>query len=415
MSSIIDPSALSSNEPREFHDEARSVLHSLRSSLAALIASAGADPTQPQELSRRFSLDKSLTWKVARVVREDDPSLAVSHLPGRSGLQIFVRSLAKSGADRTAVETARESLVRLDEFIAEHAGDRETFKIILGHSTDEATRQHGEAQRKLAFRGQSAVWGVQSRVHIAAQIVAPSTNPLKLDIALLSGLIDFKRLRTDVAWSMARVRNYIGDGTTNASTLLEALDTRRETGEVPLLLDLCTEPTPPMRMIPGEGETYRIELTEGPVGKSGVISCVAGWFYRGANSIYKTKDDLYGEHLVHVSTPTELLVFDLYVHKDFAFAHHPTISVYSNLPGGQTFSPAHRDKALLPVGEQVTELGSCPPSTMVPEVPRYSRAISSAFERLGWTDADFHGYRFRIKYPPVPSLALFRYPLADRP
>ncbi len=389
------------------------MLHSLRSSLAALIASTGADATLPQELSRRFGLDKSLTWKVARVVREDDPSLAVSHLPGRSGLQIFVRSLAKSGADRSAVESARESLDRLDDFIAEHAGDRETFKVILGHSTDEATRQHGEAQRKLAFRGQSAVWGVQARVHVAAHIVAPSTVPGRLDAAIMGGLIDFKRLRSDVAWSMARVRNYVGDGRADDFGKLEPIDHRRAPGDPPLIPELCSEPTPPMRMIPGEEESYRIELTEGPVGKSGVISCVAGWFYRAGNSIFRTKDDVFGEHLVHVSTPTELLVFDLYVHKDFAFAHHPTISVYSNLPGGQTFSPAHRDKALLPVGEHVTELGSSPPSTMVPEVPRYSRVISSAFERLGWSDADFHGFRFRIKYPPVPSLALFRYPLAE--
>ena len=34
---------------------------------------------------------------------------------------------------------------------------------------------------------------------------------------------------------------------------------------------------------------------------------------------------------------------------------------------------------------------------------------------LGGKPEDFHGFRFRIKYPPIPTVAFLRHPLMQRP
>ena len=82
----------------DFINDAKSVFHELRTSLAALVDSVGADAAMPQEMSRRFRLDKTLTWKITRIVCGDDTLSAATHMPGRAALALFVEALEGAGA-----------------------------------------------------------------------------------------------------------------------------------------------------------------------------------------------------------------------------------------------------------------------------------------------------------------------------
>jgi hypothetical protein len=48
-------------------------------------------------------------------------------------------------------------------------------------------------------------------------------------------------------------------------------------------------------------------------------------------------------------------------------------------------------------------------------MPRYRAMIQSVFDRMGWNAQDFYGFRFTMRYPPIPTVAVFRYSLAQRP
>ncbi len=397
-----------------FHTEAAAVLGGVQSALTELFAALRVDPTQPQEMSRRFGLDKSLAWKIARVVREEDAFIAVPHFPGKAGFRIFLDSAKKLGAPEGEIERLAGALTKFDQFVETHSGDRETFAMMTGGLGNRANADQHESHRKLAFRGQSATWGVQASLHLSVHFCAPGKTAGSVDTAVVSGLVNFKRLRQEVAWGMSTITDYQGDGIAVGYDKGEAIDASVGPGEAPMIHEFCSEPTPHVRMVALPNGSRKIEIAEGPVGKTGAATCVAGWYYRDRATMYKTELDQYAEHLVSVSTPAECLLHDLYVHKAFESSLPPSLAVYSNLPAGQTYSPAARDQGLLPVGEEVTPLGAYPPSMMAPEFPAYGQLIRSIFSRMGWAPADFRGYRLRLKYPPVPSVAVFRYPLLDR-
>jgi hypothetical protein len=39
--------------------------------------------------------------------------------------------------------------------------------------------------------------------------------------------------------------------------------------------------------------------------------------------------------------------------------------------------------------------------------------VRSVFERMGWRESEFHGFRFRLRYPRIPTLAVWRYDLPE--
>jgi hypothetical protein len=126
-----------------FVEEAKVVLQEVRTSLATLVGSVGANPTQPQEIARRFGLDKTLTWKIARVICDDDTLAAAVHVPGKASIRNFVDVLEKKGATSAATQPVLAAMDRLEDLIATHSGDRGTFEVMLGSASDELAKKSG--------------------------------------------------------------------------------------------------------------------------------------------------------------------------------------------------------------------------------------------------------------------------------
>lgn len=47
-------------------------------------------------------------------------------------------------------------------------------------------------------------------------------------------------------------------------------------------------------------------------------------------------------------------------------------------------------------------------------MPRYRQIIETVLEGLGHSANDFVGYRLRMRYPPIPTLPVFRSALPER-
>ena len=84
-------------QPTILDDELNESVHSLRGSLTELIASAGGDARKPQEVSRRFGIDKSLAWKVSRVIKAMAPHEALTHVPGVAAFEILFETMERAG------------------------------------------------------------------------------------------------------------------------------------------------------------------------------------------------------------------------------------------------------------------------------------------------------------------------------
>ena len=410
----LDRSQCEISDVPDFENHVKLVIQRIRDAMAEMFVSVGADPLNPQDVARRFGLNRNLTWKISKVIRENDPSVSIPNMPGRSGLDIFIKRFEKAGASAESVASVQTALTEFDQMVNVHSGDRETLEMMLGGLTRSGDDQQQlfEMQRKLSFRGNSATWGVQARVQIAAHFIAPSEEPEMLDVAIVSGLVDFRRLRRDVPWAIASLRAINDDGSLKSPETIEALDPNFSGPNTPALMGkFCSQPIPELRVAPGSGGVKRFELAEGPVGNTAVVTCVTGWCHRRTVSRYRTDANSLGELFVSLSTPVGLLIHDMFVHRDLTEAMTPTLSLYGQLPGGPIYPLAGRERGLLPAPEGIIHLGGEPPNVVTPEVPRYRHLVRAVFDRLGRKAEHFHGFRFKMRYPPIPALGVFRYEL----
>jgi hypothetical protein len=274
-----------------------------------------------------------------------------------------------------------------------------------------------ETHRKQLYRGSSGILGVQVRVQLAADFVAPGAHDDTLiDIAYISGFIDFRRLRQSIAWPMGTATKCDDEGVPTDMPRVEPLDPAfGANGSAPLIGQLCSDPLPPLRVEDMEPGGARYVLGEGPIGDTAALTCATGWFCRGFASRYQMPDDKRGAHITRLDTPAELLVQDLFVHNALGFKMPPEVDLYSQL-GNASFSAVFNGHGTrLPFSEQVAELGVAPVAAATADIPKYLEVVRSVFARLAWNPADFTLYRLQMRYPPIASLAALHYELPPRP
>jgi len=221
-------------------------------------------------------------------------------------------------------------------------------------------------------------------------------------------------LRPQVMWVKATRYWNNDDGTQMNMPQREAIDPRYDgPDQAPLVADFCSQPPPPLRSYATPTGTS-FELVEGPVGNTGAISCVLGTIQRGI-PYYRTETNEWGEHSAICDTSAELLILDLFIHREFAFAIPPEPLLFGEMRAAVRFPGHERDRNRLPLNEQLQDLGTGPLLLATPEVPRYSLMVQSVFDRTGWDPQEFHGFRMKIAYPACPTSLVLRYRLPEAP
>ena len=415
MKSSTLPVEKPTNDAPHFEAHVSHALARVRAAFADLLSSVNADPTRPQDLARDFRLNKNLTWKISRIIKERDPASVAPYIPGKAGLTIFLDSLKKAGAPSQRILEVREAIGEFDKMKVLHAGSRATLETMLGNlATGDDAQQQLEALRKLSFRGNSANWGVSARLQICANFIAPCDDPDFVDLAWISGLVDFRRLRRDATWAISSTRKVNDKGELIPLGDIESIDPRFDAEtSAPLMGDYCSDPVPNLRLEVGADGLMRYILVGGPIGDTAMTTCIMGILGRGFVRRTRIPGDTLGEHSARLYTPAECLIHDLFVHRDLTNALSPTMHLYSQLPIDMSYPTERRDQGLLPLWEKVESLGAEPPTVLTPEFPKYRAMVQSVFDRAGWNPKEFHGFRFTMRYPPMPTVAVYRYPLAD--
>ncbi|HLP83111.1 MAG TPA: hypothetical protein VK157_02075 [Phycisphaerales bacterium] len=402
-------------EPKHtFRDEGQQIIHTLRRALTVVYDSVGANPAEPQEVSRRFGLDKMLTWRLSRLVCDEDIWEAMAHMPRRPSLQIFCTAMQKAGVDKPLVNEVINAYNAFEHFVDAHAGDRGVLEIMASGATRKPAAKRLEQFRREGFLANAAIWGVSARVHIAFRAMYPSTErPGFVDLVTVVGLVDFKRLRANVSWAAGghgRWRTTPG-GNTQMTHPSRALDAGVKAGEVPLLREFCSQPLPEMHIRRDDPDNDFFMINPGPVGNTAAATVLLGWVDPVAAPMHGDVPNDTGEHGSRISTPAELFIHDLYIHESLQFAHDVNGFVFGQLPGGPRYPHGATDDTALPLGTEVMDLGVSPPAMTTPEMPRYEQLVRYALARVNSKPEDFRGYRMKLRYPPIPSMSLLRHPL----
>jgi hypothetical protein len=383
----------------------------LRGALLEALGAVGFSASKPLHFSRELGVDKSLGWKVARFITEEDEIAAIRHLPGKPGLKIVVERLHASRVPTVLVDRVSGAIDELDQMIVRHAGDRDSFDLMLQSLSPSVAREKHESFRRQAFAGNSAIWGVQARLQMAIHVVAPGKTDDALSLALSAGLVDFRRLRPDARWAIARRWRTSDDGGTVRSTH-QPIDPRAPKDGPPILTDFSTNPLPPLaaREEPDRPVT-RYEIDAGPIGNSGACTCLTGWSNLESASRYRSASDQVGEHFVTLSTPVEVLYLELWVHKSLSFAMQPKLSVYSQLPGGAIYPRDGKQAGRIEIPAEVTQIGD---DLNTEDYPRHKELVQTTLRAVGGQIGDFVGFRVRMPYPPIPTVAVLGYELPSR-
>lgn len=398
---------VASNEPISFEEHCRRSVQGLQGALIELYRVVGADPARPQDVSRQFSLNKNLTWKVARIIAAQDAFDAVSVIPGPGGLEILLEAMGRAGAPAATLDRVREATSAFDRMIEVHTGDRNTLELVL----DSAGRGRPmEMSRKLAFRGNSGIWGIQAGVRVTAYFMAPTKGDNSLlDLGMLAGLTRIRRLRPVARWPVFQVREYNDDGSSTGRRRRESLEPHQGVSSHPWMVRSLCAGLPEVHLTQ-RGDTTIYELGEGPVGLTGECSCFFGFTDTALVPRYRTPSNSVGEFVSSVSIPAEALQFDIFVHRDLTEAMRPTTEMIGTIGGSVEGVGALR----LPLPEKIRDLGF---GAMVdtPLVDRYAEGVNAVFERLGRDPREFRCLRLLVEYPPMSSRAIIRYELPERP
>lgn len=393
-----------------FERECTVAVSALKSALIELFDAGQADYTRPQEVARRLGINKTLTWSISRFIESPEAVQAVAFVPGASTVERVAAAFPASSRIDEAKLRVGAAAQAMDEMIQRHAGDRATLELIL----DNAAEENGqlELSRKLAFRGSSGIAGVQALTRLSTWMAAPSaTHAGMLDLVCIRGYSRVRRLRSQMEWTIFRVRRWGGD--MGSQETIEPLDPSADLS-MPLMPEFNSGPVPTIN-ISGDPRVKDFVLRSGPVGNSGAFDVFAGEIMRNSVPRYATEADPTGEFSTLVAMPVESLVMDLVYHTSLTPMGDARAMVFSETPDNGTHFTHENDPKRLPINVPVLHLAGSPPAVATPLVPRYAEIVSRAFSRTGWNPSEFKATRVEIKFPPLNSLVSMRFGLESRP
>lgn len=387
----------------------------LRTAFTQLYESIGADPDSPQDVARKLRVNKTLAWNVARLLQAADELAAVSHVPGAGSLEKVIQATVEHGADAAAVDRAREAVRDFHSMIRSYAGDRGTLDLIIdGTGSDDNGRL--ELSRKLAFRGNSGLYGVQARTRVVTHVLAPNPEkPDRLDLVMIGGYVGFRRLRPAVKWPIFMRRAWGSDNDAVIKSSLEPIEPSEQASlGFPVIGSMTRGNVPPINPVQSpEGRNF--VLSDGPVGNEGAFDCFWGDILRAAVNRFADDDDSTGEFGAIVTAPAETLVMDIIADRDLDFALQPDVLVFGHIFAHGRPTGGRDDPSLLPITQPVRTLTGSPPLVNTTAIPNYPKLMATVYQRMGWDPSRLRGVRLVLEYPPLASNVILRFKLPPRP
>ncbi|MCX5640050.1 MAG: hypothetical protein NT059_04440 [Planctomycetota bacterium] len=395
-----------------FEEAAAHALERLRSATAATIKSAGAHDLNSLALSRKLGIDKSLSWRMVRFVEAANAFSASDHLPGDAGLRIFARAIRASGAAANPLAEFDAAIDELEGVVARHAGNRTAFRALLTHCTELPHADNRAAGlRRGAHEANAALWGIQAHTRLMMAFLTAGEGGT-VDVALVSGFLGLRRSRRDLSWPVAR-RRVLGHEGRSRDGLALPLDPSVAMDAAPMLSEYSTIRGESLRPV-GTDHGFWYELPEGDIGLSGAVNCVFGERLPSAGPVLKNGEVEDAEVMIRVDLPVEHLLLEVFVDQKIPISGTPRLSQFNLLTGGSGENSPDRERARMPIADQVQELRSDPRTWSTPVAPRHWEMVNDCMHWMSRRPADFRVYRVSMQWPLIPTAIVVSTQLGHR-
>lgn len=376
--------------------------HDLGASLSAVLAAVPRGPHGPQTLAGELGLDKVLTSRLLKAVRNArDPIAVVYHVPGPEPLRRFLRAARRRAVPTELVSPAEEAVNRFEHLIRREVGDRSALDAMVSTWLPEARAEFELRRKQSAFKAMSQLKGSAADVNLAAVFLHPSSDGEHLDIVWVMGLLGLRRLRPG-ARVRATTRRLGPDGRPRTPTGLGQSDAASNgLGFEGLRLDeFCVAP-PAQVDVHKAGEVVHYVLGGDDYGPNSAVDLLLA--EANLAEIDRYVDPAAGRKgymFAEVNTPSASLMFDVFVHADVYPESHPSLRIYDTAFDGvaNPNDPA-RDIDLMDLSESLRLLGTDTSSFRAEKIPNYASVVRHVFDRMGWDGNRFRAYRCSVEYP----------------
>jgi hypothetical protein len=260
------------------------------------------------------------------------------------------------------------------------------------------SRREFELRRKQsAFRAMSQLIGASVQTSLATVLVHPASDPDRLDVAWIFGILGLKRHRPGTHVRLASRRIASAESPRQPVTL----DGRPVDDLVGLRLDeYCSVPPPELEVHDG-GEVVRYTLPDRNFDPNASHDLVfAEVNHAELESHVPANSDRRSYFFAEVTVPAAQLLFDVFIHEDAYPGADPSLVIYDTvLEGVASANDRGRDLDRLHLEESIQSLGRDLRRFRASAVPRYADLVALSCQKLAWDPAQFRGYRCVIDYP----------------
>ena len=414
MQRVPTKAIISSTPKPSFEGQARFLLRRYQSAMRDVIGPLlAAHPIRAADLVEALGVDTRLAWKFVKILDATDPLSVVKYLPGERGARLFMRAAERRNAPAAPIAEARAAFAALEEFVQEEAGDRQSFEMMVtGHAPDQSLDM-GLEHRRGAFEYNGYIWGVQARMQIHTYLIQPSGDDEHLDVAVIRGFLDLRRIRPQTPWRISRFYSIDDAGRVRTEFSREPLDPACSDDDVPLLRAFCSQPLPSVRRVVGPQGIIDHVLAESDVGNAQSMTCLTGELIRRAEPCYADDANSGLGTLAPLRTPCELITMDVFVRADLLGVGQPALRLFSDM-FNETLGAHYTDADRLPCACRVERVADGPDVPPLREMPKYAGMIQACFDHLAWDAAAFKCYRACLRYPPIPAALIIDFPLPRR-
>lgn len=407
---------MSVSDPDTLDQRVRRIAGGVRAGLIPIVREIQGEAARPTQLARTLSLDKNLTSRILRAIRNKEP-LGVAHqIPAPQGLRIFVSAARKAGVTSDLCDSAEERILEFERLIEEQAGGRTSLEAAISGWLPDTRRRGERGAMQATHKAMCYLLGYQVETRMTTHIVQPSADGECVDRVDIIGRFGLRRLRSGspitVAYNQIAALDFEGPRPPRLFTL----DGRPvEEGQSCAMEDYCTRPLPELTTsIKKSMVRFFLPANEPPINEP--VSLVFGNLVRDAQLRYRTEDQE-EEWLECVARmPCRAFQLDVFV-RDDVWPGAPTVT--PRLYGPVTHPKGRKDEFVrldqLDLAVELQPLGTGSPAVHSNDVEGYSELLGSVFDRVGWDRSRFRGYRVRVQYAvPFISYTMW-FDLPERP
>lgn len=394
-----------------FYSDYLESVRALRADLIAAFELLNIESKKPRETARQLGLDKSLAWKITRIIHEEDASKVAGAIPGTSGMRQVTHSLMERELPKRMADSITQAYEGYLEMTRVHSSNKNSYELMLDGMKvhDEDVRRKS---RQYAFRGNCGIWGIQSDVRVSAHVLTINRDdPSLLNYAGFGGLTGFQRLRPGQPWPIFQFLGYEDSGEPLRSDMVPIGDD--PSPDFPLIINEFCKGSLPELQLWSNGSTVNYEFGDGLIGKTGKCDVFLGYIDMQPKPRYKDRKNQYGELMCLIDTPIETLMFDLIVERELAERIHPESLIYGRANGPNQRNDVRSLKKLVPFKESLKLLEPGANMLMTPLIPSYNKLGERVIGKLGRDMSEFVCWRLMLDYPIMPSTVSIRFELED--